>query len=178
MVSYTLQLCHQGTRYGAGKVVGGSCSPRPGDFARRSSKAGASWHGHNNTSLLPRRALRVDDGCRRFLFSPSLRRISRISPSPLETPHSPHNSTLAFYGHLLVVPRWAAAVRVGCASHVSLHTADSDTLQQSDTSHLLHDPYQPNYGTSGGPHNVPPPDPEELRRQRETLERICAETSE
>ena len=51
-------------------------------------------------------------------------------------------------------------------------------LQQSDASHLLGDPYQPNYGAVGGAHNVPQPDPEELRRQRETLERICAETSE
>jgi hypothetical protein len=51
-------------------------------------------------------------------------------------------------------------------------------LQQSDTSHLLNDPYQPNYGTNNGSHNAPQPDPEELRRQRETLERICAETSE
>ncbi|KAH5397423.1 hypothetical protein HBI47_212980 [Parastagonospora nodorum] len=50
--------------------------------------------------------------------------------------------------------------------------------EQSDTSHLLHDPYQPNYGTNNGSHNAPQPDPEELRRQRETLERICAETSE
>lgn len=49
---------------------------------------------------------------------------------------------------------------------------------QSDTSHLLNDPYQPNYGTNGGSHSAPQPDPEELRRQRETLERICAETSE
>ncbi|KAF2825286.1 hypothetical protein CC86DRAFT_41279 [Ophiobolus disseminans] len=54
-------------------------------------------------------------------------------------------------------------------------TSESD---QSDTSHLLHDPYQPNYGTANGSHNTPQPDPEELRRQRETLERICAETSE
>lgn len=51
-------------------------------------------------------------------------------------------------------------------------------LQQSDSSHLLGDQYQPNYGTASGAHSVPQPDPEELRRQRETLERICAETSE
>ncbi|KAH7397315.1 late endosomal/lysosomal adaptor and MAPK and MTOR activator-domain-containing protein [Pyrenochaeta sp. MPI-SDFR-AT-0127] len=50
--------------------------------------------------------------------------------------------------------------------------------EQSDTSHLLGDQYQPNYGTANSAHNVPQPDPEELRRQRETLERICAETSE
>ncbi|KAF2848653.1 hypothetical protein T440DRAFT_400732 [Plenodomus tracheiphilus IPT5] len=49
---------------------------------------------------------------------------------------------------------------------------------QSDSSHLLGDQYQPTYGTANGGHNVPQPDPEELRRQRETLERICAETSE
>ncbi|EDU49497.1 hypothetical protein PtrSN002B_011544 [Pyrenophora tritici-repentis] len=49
---------------------------------------------------------------------------------------------------------------------------------QSDTSHLLGDQYQPNYGTSSSNHNVPQPDPEELRRQRENLERICAETNE
>ncbi|KAJ4377993.1 hypothetical protein N0V83_000823 [Neocucurbitaria cava] len=50
--------------------------------------------------------------------------------------------------------------------------------EQSDSSHLLGDQYQPNYGTASGAHNVPQPDPEALRRQRETLERICAETSE
>lgn len=50
--------------------------------------------------------------------------------------------------------------------------------EQSDSSHLLGDQYQPNYGTANSAHNVPQPDPEELRRQRETLERICAETSE
>ncbi|KAF1850188.1 uncharacterized protein K460DRAFT_270534 [Cucurbitaria berberidis CBS 394.84] len=49
---------------------------------------------------------------------------------------------------------------------------------QSDREHLLGDQYQPNYGAANGTHNVPQPDPEELRRQRETLERICAETSE
>jgi len=51
-------------------------------------------------------------------------------------------------------------------------------LQQSDASHLLGDQYQPNYGTASSTHNVPQPDPEELRRQRENLERICAETNE
>ncbi|KAL6709913.1 hypothetical protein ACN47E_000698 [Coniothyrium glycines] len=50
--------------------------------------------------------------------------------------------------------------------------------EHSDSSHLLGDQYQPNYGTASGAHSVPQPDPEELRRQRETLERICAETSE
>ncbi|KAF1912134.1 hypothetical protein BDU57DRAFT_551683 [Ampelomyces quisqualis] len=50
--------------------------------------------------------------------------------------------------------------------------------EQSDASHLLNDPYQPNYGTANGSHGAPQPDAEELRRQRETLERICAETSE
>ncbi|KAF1832489.1 hypothetical protein BDW02DRAFT_423392 [Decorospora gaudefroyi] len=50
--------------------------------------------------------------------------------------------------------------------------------EQSDASHLLGDQYQPNYGTANSTHNLPQPDPEELRRQRENLERICAETNE
>ncbi|KAI8931728.1 hypothetical protein NX059_011371 [Plenodomus lindquistii] len=54
-------------------------------------------------------------------------------------------------------------------------TSESD---HSDSSHLLGDQYQPNYGTTNGGLNVPQPDAEELRRQREALERICAETSE
>ncbi|KAK1916630.1 hypothetical protein P3342_012255 [Pyrenophora teres f. teres] len=62
-----------------------------------------------------------------------------------------------------------------CSSCLGGRTSESD---QSDTSHLLGDQYQPNYGTSSSAHNVPQPDPEELRRQRENLERICAETNE
>ncbi|KAL1801241.1 hypothetical protein ACET3X_001583 [Alternaria dauci] len=54
-------------------------------------------------------------------------------------------------------------------------TSEAD---HSDTSHLLADPYQPNYGTASSTHNAIQPDPEELRRQRENLERICAETNE
>jgi hypothetical protein len=54
-------------------------------------------------------------------------------------------------------------------------TSESD---HSDASHLLGDQYQPNYGTANSTHNAPQPDPEELRRQRENLERICAETNE
>ncbi|KAI4616154.1 uncharacterized protein J4E87_008889 [Alternaria ethzedia] len=54
-------------------------------------------------------------------------------------------------------------------------TSESDN---SDASHLLGDQYQPNYGTASSTHNAPQPDPEELRRQRENLERICAETNE
>ncbi|EUC27754.1 hypothetical protein COCMIDRAFT_103272 [Bipolaris oryzae ATCC 44560] len=63
-----------------------------------------------------------------------------------------------------------------CASCLGgQRTSDID---QSDASHLLGDQYQPNYGTASSTHNVPQPDPEELRRQRENLERICAETNE
>ncbi|KAL5117320.1 hypothetical protein ACEQ8H_004765 [Pleosporales sp. CAS-2024a] len=54
----------------------------------------------------------------------------------------------------------------------------SESDYPSDASHLLNDPYQPNYGSTSGSHHAPQPDPEELRRQRETLERICAETSD
>lgn len=56
----------------------------------------------------------------------------------------------------------------------------SPPLQRSDSSHLLADPYQPHYGSINPPgsHSVPQPDPEEIRRQRDALERICAQTSE
>ncbi|CAI6331931.1 unnamed protein product [Periconia digitata] len=53
-------------------------------------------------------------------------------------------------------------------------------LQNADSSHLLADPYQPQYGSINGPnsHHTPQPDPEEIRRQRDALERICAQTSD
>lgn len=52
--------------------------------------------------------------------------------------------------------------------------------ERSDSSHLLGDPYQPHYGTlnATGSHNSPRPDPEEIRRQRDALERICAQTND
>ncbi|EOA88132.1 hypothetical protein ACJQWK_01530 [Exserohilum turcicum] len=63
-----------------------------------------------------------------------------------------------------------------CASCLGgQRTSDID---HSDSSHLLGDQYQPNYGTASSTHHLPQPDPEELRRQRENLERICAETNE
>lgn len=53
-------------------------------------------------------------------------------------------------------------------------------LQQSDSSHLLGDGYQTQYGSinPSGSHTGHKPDPEEIRRQRDALERICAQTSE
>ena len=51
-------------------------------------------------------------------------------------------------------------------------------LQQSDTSQLLGDGYQPHYGTlHASSHHPPQPDPEEIRREREELEQICTDTS-
>ena len=51
-------------------------------------------------------------------------------------------------------------------------------LQQSDASQLLGDGYQPQYGTlEARPQHPPQPDPEEIRRAREELEQICADTS-
>ena len=50
--------------------------------------------------------------------------------------------------------------------------------QPSETRLLYEDPYQPHYGTSNHHPNVPQPDPEELRRERDALERLCAQTSE
>jgi len=55
--------------------------------------------------------------------------------------------------------------------------------QPSDTTQLLTDAYPPHYGATtanGGPHagGAPQLDPEEIRRQRDALERLCAQTSE
>ncbi|KAF9698023.1 hypothetical protein EKO04_004462 [Ascochyta lentis] len=48
----------------------------------------------------------------------------------------------------------------------------------SDASQLLGDSYQPQYGTlDARPQHAPQPDPEEIRREREALEHICADTS-
>lgn len=54
-------------------------------------------------------------------------------------------------------------------------------LQPSETERLLYtSPPQPTYGASAQRGSVPATeiDPEDLRRQREALERICAETSD
>ncbi|KAF2124029.1 hypothetical protein P153DRAFT_401566 [Dothidotthia symphoricarpi CBS 119687] len=58
-----------------------------------------------------------------------------------------------------------------CASCLGREPSDSE---ESDASHLLADD-QPHYGTVN---NAPQPDPEEIRREREALERICAQTNE
>lgn len=51
-------------------------------------------------------------------------------------------------------------------------------LQQSDASQLLGDSYQSHYGTlDARPQHPPQPDEAEIRREREELEQICAETS-
>ncbi|KAJ4336828.1 hypothetical protein N0V95_008494 [Ascochyta clinopodiicola] len=48
----------------------------------------------------------------------------------------------------------------------------------SDASQLLGDSYQPQYGTlDARPQHAPLPDPDEIRREREALEQICADTS-
>ncbi|KAF1952983.1 hypothetical protein CC80DRAFT_596135 [Byssothecium circinans] len=67
-----------------------------------------------------------------------------------------------------------------CSSCLGLGRRPSDA-ENSDSSHLLGDPYQQQqYGSMNGPgsHNAPQPDPEEIRRQRDALERICAQTSD
>ena len=112
----------------------------------------------------------------------------QIAPRHPHCRHRPRVSTIldittsasAFHGHLFVVPGQALRRRrewyrwpYTCA--VSL--AD-DPLQQSDASALLGDNYQPQYGTlDPRPQHPPQPDPEELRREREELEQICADTS-
>ncbi|KAI5272977.1 hypothetical protein E4T47_03768 [Aureobasidium subglaciale] len=50
--------------------------------------------------------------------------------------------------------------------------------EASETEGLLYeDATQPQYGTVTAGATLPEPDPEELRREREILERICAQTS-
>jgi len=50
----------------------------------------------------------------------------------------------------------------------------------SEAHHLLNEPYPPNhYGTTGPDNrNSPQVDPEEIRKQRDALERLCAATSD
>ncbi|KAF2760442.1 hypothetical protein EJ05DRAFT_474315 [Pseudovirgaria hyperparasitica] len=66
-----------------------------------------------------------------------------------------------------------------CASCLGLNRHES-TSDPSDTSQLLNDHYQPGYGSiNHNPQlNGHQPDPEEIRRQRDALERICAQTSD
>ncbi|KAF2713487.1 hypothetical protein K504DRAFT_462010 [Pleomassaria siparia CBS 279.74] len=67
-----------------------------------------------------------------------------------------------------------------CSSCLGLGRWPSNS--ESDSSHLLGDAYNPHYGSinPGGSHGHGGPtlDPEEIRRQREELERICAQTSD
>ncbi len=53
-------------------------------------------------------------------------------------------------------------------------------LKPSESSQLLVDPYQPHYGAinPNGGYLAPQPDPEDIKREREALERLCAKTSE
>ncbi|KAF2239747.1 hypothetical protein EV356DRAFT_528315 [Viridothelium virens] len=65
-----------------------------------------------------------------------------------------------------------------CLSCLGLHRRPSSP-DPSETSRLLYeDPYQPHYGAVNPHPNVPQPDPEELRRERDALERLCAQTSD
>jgi len=66
-----------------------------------------------------------------------------------------------------------------CASCLGISRRES-TSDPSDSQNLLQDPYQPNqYGTLNPDHrNSPQVDPEEIRKQRDALERLCALTSD
>lgn len=89
-------------------------------------------------------------------------------------------SASAFHGHLRILPGWALRRRrewyrwpYTCSVFLT-----NPPLQQSDASALLGDNYQPQYGTlDPRPQHPPQPDPEEIRREREELEQICADTS-
>jgi len=66
-----------------------------------------------------------------------------------------------------------------CSSCLGFGRRESNS-DPSDSQHLLHDPFQPNqYGTLNPDHRQNPQvDPEEIRRQRDALERLCAQTSD
>ncbi|KAF2742801.1 hypothetical protein M011DRAFT_258091 [Sporormia fimetaria CBS 119925] len=80
-------------------------------------------------------------------------------------------SLLGLLPHILLMGVCASCLGVGRRPSASA---------QSDTSHLLGDPYQPQYGSINAPasHSGRTIDPEEIRRQRDALERICAQTSD
>ncbi|KAF2398754.1 hypothetical protein EJ06DRAFT_90801 [Trichodelitschia bisporula] len=62
-----------------------------------------------------------------------------------------------------------------CASCLGV---EADPFAQAETSPLITDLAQ-QYGTvEGGQHNAPDVDPAEIRRQRDLLERLCAETQD
>lgn len=109
--------------------------------------------------------------------SSSLRHHALPSPPPAPTAHSMGICSSCLGGRRTSESDVGILAGAG-ACYSGPNRVANIPLQQSDSSHLLGDQYQPNYGAAGGAHNVPQPDPEELRRQRETLERICAETSE
>ncbi|KAL1297812.1 hypothetical protein AAFC00_006341 [Neodothiora populina] len=62
-----------------------------------------------------------------------------------------------------------------CASCLGLNRRSSQ--EPAETEGLLYEDSQPQYGAIGSGSVAPGPDPEELRREREALEQICAQTS-
>ncbi|KAH0420690.1 hypothetical protein KCU90_g9811, partial [Aureobasidium melanogenum] len=63
-----------------------------------------------------------------------------------------------------------------CASCLGLDRQAAREASESEGL-LYEDAAQPQYGTVTPGATLPEPDPEELRREREVLERICAQTS-
>ncbi|KAL2027990.1 hypothetical protein VTO58DRAFT_110678 [Aureobasidium pullulans] len=63
-----------------------------------------------------------------------------------------------------------------CASCLGLNRQEAREASESEGL-LYEDATQPQYGTVTPGATLPEPDPEELRREREVLERICAQTS-
>ncbi|GAB7355341.1 hypothetical protein MBLNU459_g5870t2 [Dothideomycetes sp. NU459] len=62
-----------------------------------------------------------------------------------------------------------------CASCLGVNRRPAQ--EPSETEGLLYEDSPTQYGTTGQGGALPEPDPEELRREREILERICAQTS-
>lgn len=108
---------------------------------------------------------------------PALPRTTAIPAIPLPALTTP---TTAFHGNLRLLPGRARRRRrewYRCPYACAVSVANAP-LQQADASQLLGDSYQPQYGTlEARPQHPPQPDPEEIRRAREELEQICADTS-
>ncbi|KAI9712736.1 MAG: hypothetical protein M1820_001358 [Bogoriella megaspora] len=75
--------------------------------------------------------------------------------------------------------QWELACPVWASTGTALDQITPSLTQPSETSGLLYeDPYTPQYGATAQQPNIPQPDPEELRREREALESLCTQTSE